>query len=234
MDYQNQYNKLIESAVVSPSPGYTEIHHIVPRCMGGSNEPSNLVRLSAKQHFVAHHLLFKIHKSSRMAHAWYSMCRIGRGQEERKVNAKYFNKAKVARSKLLSASSMGANNHFYGKTHSTEARQIMSKKQSEMRLWERRSDAHEAALLASQKKPKTEEHKSKIGRKGMVMLQNIHTQRIVRVEQDDQQYQTAEWINPKKLKPERKYKCDHCDIVTIAANLKRWHNDNCPNLRKSR
>jgi hypothetical protein len=24
-----------------------------------------------------------------------------------------------------------------------------------------------------------------------------------------------------------KYKCQHCDTITIPGNLKRWHNDNC-------
>jgi hypothetical protein len=28
-------------------------------------------------------------------------------------------------------------------------------------------------------------------------------------------------------KNQQKYKCDHCDVVTIPANIKRWHNDNC-------
>jgi len=38
---------------------YTEIHHIVPRCMGGSDEDENLVMFTAREHFVAHLLLWK-------------------------------------------------------------------------------------------------------------------------------------------------------------------------------
>jgi NUMOD3 motif len=41
-------------------PGYSEVHHIVPKCFGGSNNESNLVRFSAREHFVCHWLLTKI------------------------------------------------------------------------------------------------------------------------------------------------------------------------------
>jgi len=40
--------------------GYSEKHHVIPKCMGGSNERSNLVVLTAEEHFLAHQLLVKI------------------------------------------------------------------------------------------------------------------------------------------------------------------------------
>ena len=40
---------------------YTETHHIIPKCLGGSNEHENLVVLTAKEHFVCHYLLTKIY-----------------------------------------------------------------------------------------------------------------------------------------------------------------------------
>lgn len=36
-----------------------EKHHVFPVCMGGSNEPSNMVLLSPEEHYVAHKLLAK-------------------------------------------------------------------------------------------------------------------------------------------------------------------------------
>lgn len=41
--------------------GYFEKHHIVPRCMGGGDESSNIVRLTPEDHFFAHLLLAKAH-----------------------------------------------------------------------------------------------------------------------------------------------------------------------------
>jgi len=54
----------MEQGQQSPPDGYTEKHHILPRCLGGTNHPSNLVRLSARQHFVAHRLLWKMYPNT--------------------------------------------------------------------------------------------------------------------------------------------------------------------------
>jgi len=227
MDYQKHYNLLIYKAINNPHKGYTEKHHIVPQCMGGNNSKSNIVRLSAKQHFVAHHLLFKIYGGSKLANAWYAMCRIGKGQESRIVNASMFKKAKEARSKQLSVESKGELNHFYGKTHSIESRAKMSAAQKKIKLWENRSEEHKNALLLSQKKSKTPEHKAKIGRKGMIMLQNVVSGEIIRIDKTDPRAHSKKWVHPRKLKPETKHACIHCGIITTCGNLKRWHNDNC-------
>lgn len=39
---------------------YYEVHHIIPRCMGGSNDKSNLVKFTGREHYIAHMLLVKI------------------------------------------------------------------------------------------------------------------------------------------------------------------------------
>lgn len=36
---------------------YHERHHIVPKCMGGTNDEDNLIDLFAREHFIAHQLL---------------------------------------------------------------------------------------------------------------------------------------------------------------------------------
>lgn len=64
MNYQKIYNGLVEKAKVrgldkSKHEGYFEIHHIVPRCLGGSNDESNLVMLNLREHLIAHLLLWK-------------------------------------------------------------------------------------------------------------------------------------------------------------------------------
>ena len=37
--------------------GYTEVHHIIPISIGGTNDKSNLVALTAKEHFICHAIL---------------------------------------------------------------------------------------------------------------------------------------------------------------------------------
>jgi hypothetical protein len=54
---------------------YTEKHHIIPRCMGGSSEKSNLTKLTAKEHFICHKLLHKIYPDNeKLRYAFWAMC----------------------------------------------------------------------------------------------------------------------------------------------------------------
>lgn len=58
--YTKIYFAIINAAKGRLRVGYTETHHIIPKCLGGSDDPSNLVKLTAKEHFVCHHLLTKM------------------------------------------------------------------------------------------------------------------------------------------------------------------------------
>jgi len=51
MDYQNIYSQIIERAKNHQLEGYKEKHHIIPKCMGGTDEKENIAELTAKEHF---------------------------------------------------------------------------------------------------------------------------------------------------------------------------------------
>lgn len=59
--WKKHYDLLIERGRNRVLDGYCERHHIVPRCMQGSDEPTNLVDLTPEEHYVAHQLLVKIY-----------------------------------------------------------------------------------------------------------------------------------------------------------------------------
>ena len=61
MDYQRIYNTIIERGKKRNLLEYAEEHHIVPRCLGGTDDANNLVNLTAEEHYVCHQLLVKIH-----------------------------------------------------------------------------------------------------------------------------------------------------------------------------
>lgn len=61
MNYKKIYDNLITRASSRILNGYSEKHHIVPRCLGGSDDPTNLVDLTPEEHYVAHQLLVKIY-----------------------------------------------------------------------------------------------------------------------------------------------------------------------------
>lgn len=61
MNYQFHYEALVKRAQSRVFDGPTESHHIIPRCMGGSDGKKNRVDLTPEEHFVAHQLLTKMH-----------------------------------------------------------------------------------------------------------------------------------------------------------------------------
>jgi len=61
MNYSAHYDRLIARARNRVLEGYCERHHVRPRCLGGDNSSSNVVRLTPEEHYVAHQLLVKMH-----------------------------------------------------------------------------------------------------------------------------------------------------------------------------
>jgi len=63
MNYKKHYYSLIEKygALIKPTEGYTERHHIQPKCLDGNDSDENQVYLSGRAHFIAHRLLNKIY-----------------------------------------------------------------------------------------------------------------------------------------------------------------------------
>ena len=63
MDYSFHYQRLIERALkrMLSEDTYVEIHHILPRCLGGLDLTENLVKLTPEEHYLAHLLLVKIY-----------------------------------------------------------------------------------------------------------------------------------------------------------------------------
>jgi hypothetical protein len=58
--YSIWYYSIINNAQGRIVVGYIEKHHILPRSLGGSDDVSNIVNLSAREHFVCHLLLTKM------------------------------------------------------------------------------------------------------------------------------------------------------------------------------
>ena len=75
---------------------YFEKHHIIPKCLGGSNRRDNLVCLTAREHFICHLLLPRmvddsVAKSKMWYAAWCLMAMSGsNGQRKFKYGARSF------------------------------------------------------------------------------------------------------------------------------------------------
>lgn len=84
MNYALIYARLIERAKTREwkrGELYFEEHHVIPRCLGGSDEDRNLVKLTPEEHFIAHELLVKIYpEHPGLIYALTKLIQAGAGQ----------------------------------------------------------------------------------------------------------------------------------------------------------
>lgn len=68
MNYKRIYAQFIDDRKARNVPhGYSEKHHILPKSLGGTDSPENLIRLTPEDHYFAHLLLAKIHGGDQWA-----------------------------------------------------------------------------------------------------------------------------------------------------------------------
>jgi 5-methylcytosine-specific restriction endonuclease McrA len=119
--YTTWYYCIINNATNKELISYSENHHIIPRSLGGSNNRLNLVKLTAREHFVCHWLLTKMttgQDNIKMTHALWSMRRASGTQERYStaITSRVYEQLKIKRSKILSEQMRGSGNHMFGKT----------------------------------------------------------------------------------------------------------------------
>lgn len=92
MNYKKVYDQIIDRANNRVLEGYIETHHIIPKCLGGTNDIENLVNLTAKEHFLCHLLLIKIYPNShKLKYAAWAMCKQKKiGTRNYKVSARQY------------------------------------------------------------------------------------------------------------------------------------------------
>jgi hypothetical protein len=119
MNYQKIYDSLIAKRKENKPAGYTEKHHILPRALGGSDDPSNLVVLTGREHWIAHLLLWKINPCMQTSCAVMNMSRMKDKRGITKVkNSRMYQIVREAASKEIgkfnSNLNKGSNNPFFG------------------------------------------------------------------------------------------------------------------------
>lgn len=95
MNYFNIYHKLVTRAlsqnrIKKPNDGF-DSHHILPKSLGGSNESTNKVLLTGREHYIAHKLLVRMYSGEdkkKMAYALWWMSKT-------KTVGNFSNKARV-------------------------------------------------------------------------------------------------------------------------------------------
>ena len=116
MDYKKLYINLIldarkNQAKLKVDGVYTESHHVFPKSLGGSDDKWNLINLTAKDHFMAHYYLAKIHGG----YMWLPVKRMAKKPKHVKIDwdleaeglASLYEEAKIQHSNFLSSELKG-------------------------------------------------------------------------------------------------------------------------------
>ena len=132
MNYERHYTKLMLRASGRTIDGYTEKHHWYPRALypQWEHEDWNIVRLTAREHFVAHWLLHRW-LGGAMTYAFWRMCNCKRYE-----SSTAYDEARRAFQKRTSEDNTGNKNPMYGtispnrgKTPSEDTKLKLSKSQ---------------------------------------------------------------------------------------------------------
>ena len=94
----NRYIKFISALQNQVIDGYYEEHHIIPKAFDGSDRKENLIKLTARQHFVAHWILARA-LGGPASRAFFMMSNFGKYG---KVNSVVYDKARKEYAKLVS------------------------------------------------------------------------------------------------------------------------------------
>jgi len=94
---------------------YTEKHHIVPKCMGGTDDKDNIAILTGREHFIAHLFLARMNLSKKyhiqMLHAANAMAnKYTQNPSNRQYNSRLYESLKKELTFHLSKKWKGSNN----------------------------------------------------------------------------------------------------------------------------
>lgn len=151
--YTKWYMNIVERAKNRDLDGYTESHHIIPRCLGGSDDKNNLVSLTAREHFICHLLLTKMSDNYLLKYALQMMTVKNEHHGERYApNSLLYEYAKICNSVATSERLTGKVGYNAGrkKYRNLETGEVrMLKETPDLDLWEKFGGSEEFKALAS-------------------------------------------------------------------------------------
>lgn len=99
--------------------GYYERHHIIPKCLGGTDDKNNLIDLYAREHFIAHKLLVEENpENEKLIYAWWMMAHCKTVEQDRyECTPEEYEESRIAfsvmHSERLKGVFVGEKNYFY-------------------------------------------------------------------------------------------------------------------------
>lgn len=255
--YTKWYNSLIEKRRRElVLDGYYEIHHVIPKCLGGTDDKENLISLTAREHVVAHWLLTKMVDSNhryKMLFAFNMMTQVSEDQERRltPLEASKAKQAKIKAYKEYHSSPEWPNRWQEIKPKWEEAMrevnsrpEVKAKRSSSQKVAQNRPDVVDKRKQRHSD-PEFKKKQSAIAKEvaNRPEMKEKASKRNLEVRQRPgmpEKYRLAaiECQNRPEVKAMKsamlreKKKCPHCDKIGNPLAMRRWHFDNCKMLKK--
>jgi hypothetical protein len=205
MNYQRIHDAIIDRARNRKLQGYREQHHVIPRCLAGTDDKSNLVELTAREHFIVHKLLCELYPNEhKLVYAYWMMSR-------NVSNSKYTRDYHVS-------------NRDYER-----AKQLFCEVSSIRQKGKKLSEDHKQKLRAAAKtrKPRIPiKHSEETKQKLSALWKGTTRSLDVRKKISDGQRGKKKGPYVIKNKPNH-IQCPYCDKISSPRGMKRWHFENC-------
>ena len=233
MNYKKIYDNLIEKAKLRNVLNENiERHHIIPKCIGGSDVDENIVSLTVREHFIAHLLLSKIY-GGKLTVAAYLMSTINKytSRKYEKLKNEFINgiRTDTERAKKISKSLTGRkktkeHREAYKKSRASGAGWVCPehKKQTQREsmkgegnpMWRRTHNEVARNIISEANKQQIIcPHCGKVG--AIAIMKRWHF--------DNCKHSP----NPKERRKYAKRTCPHCGKVGGGAQMTAKHFDNC-------
>jgi hypothetical protein len=192
--------------------GYSEKHHIIPKSLGGSNDPSNIVKLSAREHYICHLLLIRMTEGTsknKMRYAAWMMVKNNPHQSRIRLTSKRF---QTLKEQMIKANKERPGPNL-GIIMPAETRQKLS-----------------IALKGRKQPSRTPEHNAKLGRyvrtdeHKIAISQSRKSQIGLQKRSQETKLKMSAW---QKGIPKPTLTCEHCNKTISDLNYRRWHGNNC-------
>lgn len=224
MNYLKVYNQLIQKRILIPliktQLGGVEIHHIIPKSMGGGNYKSNLIHLTTREHFIAHRLLAKIYPNSGMVHAIFKMACILRADDTICISSRTYEVLRINHAIRISGNE---------ETH---------RRMSESKLGVKQTEEHAKSRALSRKsngkpwhsedtsKKISEANRGKVSPfKGVPSDKEVHARGVAK-RRSEGSYKWSE-SQREKMMGANPVTCPYCNKTGVPRVMNRWHFNNC-------
>lgn len=245
--YNKWYNQIVANGKQEKLSGH-ELHHILPRSLGGTDDKNNLVYITTREHFICHWLLIKIYPTGeenwKMLNALRMMRAENKNQQryDTKITSRVYAKLKEEYSKLQSERNRGANNPMYGdKFHRSEegfakqreavlgdkngSKQIVAKQKISNSKLGKKRDPFSDEWRNNMAEAKKGKNNNRYGVEVSNETRKKIGDKIRGRKQTDEEKQTRRLANL-GLKREKKL-CPYCNNEVAVNGYVRWHGDKC-------